>query len=345
MLSLSGLRSTDALHHMRKRPLSQKAEANPWTDTPLIVTNRCPETIWPGISTQSGYGPPLNGFELKSGSSQNQTVSADWQGRIWGRTNCTFNNGNGGGKACGSGDCNGVLDCRVGGDTPVTLAEFTLNAGDGQTYYDISLVDGYNLPLAIVLQPLGNRSMEEIPPNLTNPSCMATGELLAEKNFSPYDSGQQFFLGTTSANPLPFENSVSVNDVIRWCPWDLQVKPPTAPGDGVYPYPDDIMWRPSFNPCYSACAKWNKQEDCCTGSYGSPSTCQPSEYSRAAKRVCPDAYSYAFDDQTSTFIIPAGSGFEVVFCPGGRSTNILASEADQLNQLANTGHVSGSNSK
>ncbi|EON69802.1 hypothetical protein W97_09065 [Coniosporium apollinis CBS 100218] len=47
-----------------------------------------------------------------------------------------------------------------------------------------------------------------------------------------------------------------------------------------------------------------------------------------------------FDDQTSTSIIPAGSGFEVVLCPGGRSTNILASEADQLNELANTGHVS-----
>jgi hypothetical protein len=55
--------------------------------------------------------------------------------------------------------------------------------------------------------------------------------------------------------------------------------------------------------------------------------------------VCPDAYSYAYDDQTSTFITPQGGGFEVVFCPAGRSTNILATFGDQLRQLAQTGHA------
>jgi hypothetical protein len=55
--------------------------------------------------------------------------------------------------------------------------------------------------------------------------------------------------------------------------------------------------------------------------------------------VCPDAYSYAYDDQTSTFIIPQGGGFEVVFCPAGRSSNILATFGDQLRQLAQTGHA------
>lgn len=48
----------------------------------------------------------------------------------------------------------------------------------------------------------------------------------------------------------------------------------------------------------------------------------------------------AFDDQTSTFIIPSGAGFEVVFCPGARSTNILATESDKMLQLAQNGHVS-----
>ena len=47
----------------------------------------------------------------------------------------------------------------------------------------------------------------------------------------------------------------------------------------------------------------------------------------------------AFDDQTSTFIIPSGSGFEVVFCPGGRSTNIIATSNGKLTQLAQTGHA------
>jgi len=48
----------------------------------------------------------------------------------------------------------------------------------------------------------------------------------------------------------------------------------------------------------------------------------------------------AFDDQTSTFIIPSGGGFEVSFCPTGRSSNILKVYSQQLDQLAQTGHVS-----
>ena len=41
----------------------------------------------------------------------------------------------------------------------------------------------------------------------------------------------------------------------------------------------------------------------------------------------------AYDDQTSTFVIPAGGGFEVVFCPPGRSTNILTTNKAALVKL------------
>jgi hypothetical protein len=88
---------------------------------PLIVSNNCADTIWPGIGTQAGTGPGTGGFELSSGSSNSLMVSADWQGRVWGRTNCSFNVGgtgasnlngqNGAGAACGTGDCGGVLSC------------------------------------------------------------------------------------------------------------------------------------------------------------------------------------------------------------------------------------------
>lgn len=47
----------------------------------------------------------------------------------------------------------------------------------------------------------------------------------------------------------------------------------------------------------------------------------------------------AFDDQTSTFIIPSGAGFEVVFCPGARSTTILSTNMTQMVQLAQSGNV------
>ena len=49
--------------------------------------------------------------------------------------------------------------------------------------------------------------------------------------------------------------------------------------------------------------------------------------------------SLAFDDQTSTFIIPSGGGFQVIFCPSGRSTNIINTMKPELTELSQTGHV------
>ncbi|KAL1302738.1 hypothetical protein AAFC00_003092 [Neodothiora populina] len=313
----------NGLHHM-KREIILRQQGSSHT-TPLVVSNNCGETIYPGILTQAGTGPASTGFELTPGTNKSQTVSHDWQGRVWGRTNCTFNSQGtsmGGGKACGSGDCNGGLGCLVTGDVPVTLAEFTLDGGDGQTYFDISLVDGYNLPVAIVLVPHGNVSLDDIPPNLTSPSCIGTASQLAEATYDPYSQGQQTFLGTNSSYPLPFDQKLATSTVAQWCPWDLQ--------------------RPAFNPCLSACAKYKDPKYCCTGKYDSPKVCKPNYYSTVSKEVCPDAYSFAYDDQSSTFIIPSGAGFEVVFCPGGRSTTILKSKAAQLSELASSGTVSGS---
>jgi hypothetical protein len=118
---LASLPAVDGLHHMAvkapRKQLRRKMDI-----TPLLVTNRCPGDIYPGISTQSGKGPKENGFKLQPGETKNQTVSEDWQGRVWGRTNCTFNSdgtgpASGSGKACMSGDCNGMLDCQVGVST------------------------------------------------------------------------------------------------------------------------------------------------------------------------------------------------------------------------------------
>ncbi|GAM90820.1 hypothetical protein ANO11243_088650 [Dothideomycetidae sp. 11243] len=267
------------------------------TTVPLVITNQCQETIFPGIVTQGGTGPGSQGFQLTPGSNKQQTVSSDWQGRVWGRTNCTFNSQGtslGGGAACTTGDCGGTVNCVATGEVPVTLAEFTLNGSNSQTFYDISLVDGYNLPMAIVtINP------SSLPPNKGNPSCVATAS--------------------------------------SWCPWDLQEFPPTTPNNGVYPYPDTDIARPAFDPCESACAKYRTDKYCCTGSHDGPSKCKPNYYSTSAKTMCPDAYSYAYDDQTSTFITQQGPGFNIIFCPGGRSTKILAQSSSTSGSSSSSG--------
>nr|TKW29773.1 hypothetical protein SEVIR_3G417700v2 [Setaria viridis] len=67
-------------------------------------------------------------------------------GVVWGRTGCFFNN-NGRGR-CQSPDrrLRGRLSCALSGQPPLTLAEFTL--GGAQDFYDISVIDGYNLAMA-----------------------------------------------------------------------------------------------------------------------------------------------------------------------------------------------------
>lgn len=102
---------------------TQNTSAN-GNSIPLIVTNNCADTLWPGIGTQNGVGPGTGGFELSPGQTNQMFVSWDWQGRVWGRTNCSFNsdgtgpsnlNGvDGAGAACLTGDCFGKLDCQYG---------------------------------------------------------------------------------------------------------------------------------------------------------------------------------------------------------------------------------------
>ncbi|KAG5011417.1 hypothetical protein JHK86_023678 [Glycine max] len=60
------------------------------------------------------------------------------------RHGCIFDSSGSG--TCITGDCGGKLKCDgVGGAPPASLAEFTLDSQEGD-FYDVSLVDGYNLP-------------------------------------------------------------------------------------------------------------------------------------------------------------------------------------------------------
>lgn len=119
----------------------------------FTVTNNCPHTIWPG--TLAGAGTPqlpTTGFRLNSGQSIRIPSVPGWSGRIWARTGCTFD-ASGVGK-CVTGDCGGRLECDGSGATPpASLFEITLGMGDDKDFYDVSMVDGYNLPMVAV--PVG----------------------------------------------------------------------------------------------------------------------------------------------------------------------------------------------
>ncbi|KAI4314745.1 hypothetical protein L6164_027622 [Bauhinia variegata] len=112
----------------------------------FTFVNKCDYTIWPGILGKPDLGS--TGFELKKGASRSFQAPAGWSGRFWARTDCKFDDSGHG--TCGTGDCgSGSIDCNgLGANPPATLAEFTLGSGS-QDYYDVSLVDGYNLPMMV----------------------------------------------------------------------------------------------------------------------------------------------------------------------------------------------------
>ncbi|KAJ7539476.1 hypothetical protein O6H91_11G095800 [Diphasiastrum complanatum] len=211
--------------------------------------NKCGQTVWAG--TQPNSGKPVlsnGGFTLGAGQSSTINAASDWAGRFWGRTGCSFDSSGQG--SCLTGDCGNVLACNgAGGNPPATLVEITLGSKD---FYDVSLVDGFNLPVRI--SPIGGSG-----------DCRAAD---------------------------------CVSNVNGVCPSQLQV---TNNGQVVA--------------CQSACGKFNLAQYCCTGSNNTPSTCPPTSYSKVFKNACPNAYSYAYDDASSTFTCSGPSGYTITFCP------------------------------
>lgn len=116
----------------------------------FTFVNHVRQTVWVGAGQQTAQ-PALatTGWVLPPGRSLSVRVPDHWNGRFWGRTGCSFDAAGRG--HCETGDCDGRLQCPGYGEIPASLAEFNLNAWDGLDFYDVSLVDGSNLPMFINL--------------------------------------------------------------------------------------------------------------------------------------------------------------------------------------------------
>lgn len=251
----------------------------------FTIVNQCSYTVWPGILSGAGT-PPLSstGFALQTGESTAIPVPTAWSGRLWGRTFCTTDSTTGK-FTCATGDCgSSTIQCSGSGAAPpATLAEFTLNGAGGLDFYDVSLVDGYNLPMLVV--PQGGTG---------GGNCTATG---------------------------------CVVDLNGSCPSELRVM-----SDGGA---ENVA-------CKSACDAFGDPQFCCSGAYATPDTCKPTYFSKYFKSACPRAYSYAYDDGSSTFTC-ASADYVITFCPTPAASQ--KSSGSQQNQEATTVSLvsSGSN--
>ena len=134
----------------------------------VTFVNAVSQTIWVGSGEQTAQ-PALTttGWVLKPGQSLTVSVPDHWNGRFWGRTGCTFDASGSG--HCQTGDCGGRFQCTGYGSIPATLAEFNFNSWDGLDFYDVSMVDGSNLPMWI--NQVGGTSKDAISAD----GCSAAG--------------------------------------------------------------------------------------------------------------------------------------------------------------------------
>ena len=113
----------------------------------LTFVNAVEETIWLATTKDAAHPLPATGWVLAPGQRLTLVVPAHYGGRFWGRTGCHFDAAGRG--RCDTGDCGGRFQCAGSGATPATLAELTLDAWNDLDFYDVSMVDGSNLPMYI----------------------------------------------------------------------------------------------------------------------------------------------------------------------------------------------------
>ncbi|ORY93094.1 thaumatin, partial [Syncephalastrum racemosum] len=205
----------------------------------VLIINKCDYDLQPAYQTNGKSRGKMLSMIAANGN-YSLPVSDTWAGRVWARRGCD------------------IHDCELAGAAnPASLAEFKMSGANDIDYYDVSFVDGYNLPMRI--EPLHR-----------------THKKTADD---------------------PHHCSATFCSNIPKCPKDLQHRDK-----------DD-----SFVGCQSACSRYQKDQYCCTGDHNTPETCHSNHFARAVKKICPDVYTYPYDDASSVYGCKAQT-YTVTFC-------------------------------
>ncbi|KAF6209721.1 hypothetical protein GE061_015470 [Apolygus lucorum] len=247
------------------------------TSNQIKFYNNCRYKVWPGILGNSGKEHPEGGgFALDARQTKIVTVANDWAGKIWPRTHCDSSG------HCQTGDCGNKIQCNGSvGAQPISTLEFTLAGGLGLDFYDINLVEGFNVPVKI--EPTDGFHKR----NGDRRSCTPVG-CRSDLNSNPFLSNFRY-------------RSLCLNTI---CPKQLAVK----------------FGRSTIG-CMSACNKFKTDLYCCRGNHSNPSTCNsskwPINYPGIFERACPTAYSYPFHDRQNTYSCRGDPivNYRIIFCP------------------------------
>jgi hypothetical protein len=134
----------------------------------VTFVNRMKETIWVAAAPNPSTPLAATGWVLPPGKSVTISTPNNLNTRFWGRTGCVFHDGAG---HCQTGDCGGLFQCKGWGTIPATLAEVNFDAWDNLDFYDVSMVDGSNLPMYINITKSSGGTKDKISPD----GCVPAG--------------------------------------------------------------------------------------------------------------------------------------------------------------------------
>ena len=135
----------------------------------VTFVNQMSQTIWVAAAPNPATPLAATGWVLPAGQSVTITTPNNLNTRFWGRTGCVFDSAGVG--HCQTGDCGGLLQCKGWGTIPATLAEVNFDAWDNLDFYDVSMVDGSNLPMYINITKSSGGTKDKISPD----GCVPAG--------------------------------------------------------------------------------------------------------------------------------------------------------------------------
>lgn len=270
--------------------LAASSTASAQTTGRLIVKNNCSFPIWlqlennadtPGVPVLPKTPPSgaANILPLTAGEGPLTVAipNVGWAGRFFPKLGCDPQTGN---------DCQGgqaLSPCPAGGCQPPATTKIEFNyanlATSRDSWYDISLVDGYNLAARIT------------PQGASGGSCSATSCSLS---FAACPTNEIDGLGS-----LLFEQSGTP----VWC---------YSPCDKwTYPTFGGMGNAKMIEPGRSFCCP---HPPVSSGECNAGAVVQ-TQYVTTVRRDCPSAYSFAFDDMGGNHNCPTATTFDVVLCP------------------------------
>jgi Thaumatin family len=274
----------------------------------LRVVSRCAASIWIAHSDNVAGDQDV---ELDDGDYHDYDIPAGGVAstRFWPKLGCDAtghacavgDNGEGGGAPCPAGGCEPPFDSKF-------EATFAATGSADATWYDLSLVDGFTLPLTVT--PLGAGAGAG---TCTVSDC-----------------------STLTLDACPDHDDLGGGTYPAYADVDLRVSDPGGAAIAClspckrwnYPAPYGFGQAEADDPGLHMCCPTpiDPQSGNCTVANGcmTPDACRNAidpmsvvhtAYVAAVHARCPSAYSYAYDDGAGLHDCPADTRFVVVFCP------------------------------